>query len=173
MSSSRFRAFLLIPCLISVLLLGVSHARAQIEPGIGFGFGYYDASSNAVIHGVVETVEQNAYSCHWGATEVTLKTGEVTYVVQVGPTRFLTENNFSLAKGDDLRVRGFKFTCQGTTFLVAHDVTKGGKTPTVRDALGVPAWTQGKRGGSATEGWGSIRGRLCCGCRCLCWWPQG
>jgi hypothetical protein len=169
MTAYRVRALLLMSCLIPALLLGVPLMRAQAEPGLGFGPGYHDGPSNAVIHGVVATVEENAYSCHWGATEVTLKTGKGTFVVQMGPTRFLAQNNFSIARGDELNVRGFKFTCQGTTFLIARDVTKGGKTLTLRDALGVPSWAGRGMASGHIGNWGNVRGSLCCGCRCRCW----
>jgi hypothetical protein len=160
----------MMPCLLAVPLLVVSQVRAQVGRGMGFGAGYYDGPSNMVIHGVVETVEDNAYNCRWGATELTLKADRVTYVVQLGPTRFLSHNNFSIAKGDELSVTGFNFTCQGTAFLVAREMTKGGKTLTLRNALGVPAWAGRGMGWSSTGGWRGGGGGLCCGCRCRCWW---
>lgn len=167
MTASRVRALLLMPCLLAAPLLVVSQVRAPMGPGMGIGPGYYDGPSNMVIHGVVETVEDNAYNCRWGATEVTLKADKGTYVVQLGPTPFLSQNNFRIAKGDGLRVSGFKFTCQGAAFLIAREVTKGGKTLTLRNALGVPAWAGRGMGWSSTNGW---QGGLCCGCRCRCWW---
>jgi hypothetical protein len=139
-------------------------------PGIGFGPGYYDGSSNMVIHGVVESVTDNAYNCRWGATEVTLKADKDTYVVQLGPTPFLSQNKFSIAKGDELSVTGFKFTCQGTAFLIVREVTKGGETLTLRNAQGVPAWAGRGMGWRSTSGWRGGGGGLCCGCRCRCWW---
>ena len=131
MTTSRVRVFLLMLCLLAAPLLVVSQVRGQMGPGMGIGPDYYDGSSSTVIRGVVETVEANAYNCHWGATEVTLKADKDTYIVQLGPTPFLSQNNFNIAKGDEVRVSGFKFTCQGTTFLIAQDVTKGGKTLTL------------------------------------------
>lgn len=173
MWTSRVRVFLLMLCLLAAPLLVVSQVRGQMGPGMGFGADYYDGSSNMVIRGIVAAVEENAYNCRWGATELTLKTGKQSYVVQVGPTRFLAKNNFRIAKGDELRVSGFEFTCQGTIFLVARDVTKGGKTLTLRNAQGVPAWAARGTGWNSTNGWGGGRGRLCCGCRCRCSWPEG
>jgi len=169
MGATLCRVIVLTSWLLASPLLAVSHVWAQMGAGREFGPDYYDGSSNAVIRGVVETVEPNAYSCHWGATEVTLKTGKDNYVVQVGPSAFLSQNHFSIAKGDELSVRGFKFTCQGNAFLVAREVTKEGKTLTLRDAQGVPAWAGRGKGWSQTASWGNVRGRLCCGCRCRCW----
>lgn len=173
MTTSRVRVLLLMLCLLAAPLLVVSQVRGQMGPGMGIGPDYYDGSSSTVIHGVVETVEANAYNCRWGATEVTLKADKDTYIVQLGPTPFLSQNNFNIAKGDELRVSGFKFTCQGTAFLIARDVSKGRKTLTLRNALGVPAWAGRGKGRSSPSGWGDVRGWPCCGCRCRCWWPKG
>lgn len=168
MTTSRLRV-LLMPCLLAAPLLVVSHVRAQTGPGMGFGPGYYDASSSMVIDGVVETVEHNAYNCRWGATEVTLKAEKVTYVVQLGPTLFLAQHNFRITDGDRLRVRGFKFTCQGTSFLIARDVTKRGKTLTLAKSPGLPARAVTGTSSRSDIEWFAGEGRLCCACRCLCW----
>ena len=173
MTNSQARVLLLIPCLLVASLMVVSQACAQMGQEMGIDPDYNDGSINTVIHGVVETVEVNAYNCRWGATEVTLKAGKDTYIVQLGPTTFLTQKDFNVAKGDELRVRGFKFTCQGSAFLIARDVTKGAQTLTLRNAQGVPAWAGRGKGGGSPGAWGNARGRLCCGCRCRCLWPEG
>jgi hypothetical protein len=173
MTAFRLRVLLLMPCLLALLVPVLSPVRAQMGQGMGIGPDYYDGSSSVVIHGVIETVEANAYNCRWGATELTLKAGRDTYIVQLGPTTFLAGNDFNIAKGDELRVSGFKFTCQGTAFLIAREVTKGGKTLTLRNAQGVPAWTGRGKGWNSPSGWGDVRGTPCCGCRCRCGWPRG
>jgi hypothetical protein len=168
-----FRYQILLPFgVFATALIIASLAWAQMGPGMRCGRGYYDASNETAIHGVVETVQENAAYCRWGGTEVTLKADKDTYVVQLGPTPFLSQNNFNIAKGDEVRVSGFKFTCQGTTFLIAQNVTKGSKTLTLRDAQGFPAWAGRGKGWSSPSGWGGVRGWLCCGCRCRCWWPK-
>ena len=169
MTTSRVRVLQLVLCLLGAPLLVVPRVRAQMGPGMGFGAGYFDDSNDTAIHGVVQTVEHNAYSCRWGATEVTLQADKDVYVVQLGPTHFLSRNNFSIAKGDELRVRGFRFTCQGTVFLVAREMTRGGRTLKLRDAQGTSAWAGRGMGWKSASSWPGVGVRLCCGCRCRCW----
>jgi hypothetical protein len=143
-------------------LLIVFQAGAQMGRGMGFCPGCYDSSNTAVIHGVVETVRNNASFCARGGTEVTLKTDKETYNVLLGPAAFLSQSNFAIAKGDELSVTGFHATFQGTPVLIAREVTKGERTLTLRDMQGYPAW--GGRGMGPRSygggGWGCAgRGR--------------
>ena len=87
---------------------------------------------------------------------VTLKTKQGSYDVRLGPTSFLLQNNFSLAKGDTLTVTGSKLSIEGATVLVAREVSRNGKTLTLRNAQGVPAWAGQGMGG---RNWGRGYGR--------------
>jgi hypothetical protein len=145
-----------VPALAGVLaamLLTASQAGAQMGPGMGFARGYYGAPSET-IHGTVETVQNNTSFCQWGGTEAALKTDKGTVNVILGPTPFLSQNNFSVAKGDELSVTGFNLAPQGTPYVIAREVSKGGATLTLRNAQGFPAWAGRGRG----MGWRAYSG---------------
>ena len=156
---------------LAATLLVAPRAWPQMGPGMGPGYGFYDSSTEIVARGVVEEVQNGVYPCPWVGTHVVLKTDKGTYDVRLGPTPFLSQNNFSIAKGDTLSVAGSKLSIQGTDFLIAREVTKDGKTLTLRNAQGFPAWA-----GRGMRGWGSYtgagpgwRGGCGCGWRCRRW----
>jgi hypothetical protein len=164
---SRNRILALAGALAAMLPL-VIRAGAQMGPRMGRGPGYYDPASETVIHGVVETVRDNASFCRWGGTEVALKTDKKTLTVSLGPTPFLSQSDFSVAKGDKLSVTGFEAGGQ-TPYLIAREVTKGDRTLTLRDAQGFPVWAGRGIGWRAHGGGRCGRGGPGCGCRCR-WW---
>lgn len=147
---NRNRMLVLTGMLAAMLLLALQ-ATAQMGRGRGFGASYYDASNETVIHGVVETVQNDAYFCRWGGTEVALRTEKGTYNVVLGPMPFLSQSNFRVAKGDELSVTGFQCGAQ-TSFLIAREVTKGDKTLTLRNAQGFPVWAGRGMGWRASSG---------------------
>lgn len=140
---------------VVVMLLAVAQVWPQVGPGMGYG-RLYDPATEITAHGVVEAVQHVSYRCRWGGTHVTLKTKQGTYDVRLGPTPFLSQNNFSLAKGDSVSVTASKLSVQGATVLVAREVRRNGKTLTLRNAQGVPAWAGRGMGG---RNWGRGYGR--------------
>jgi hypothetical protein len=145
-------------------LLAVTQVWPQMGPGMGSG-RFYNPSTEITVHGVVDAVQNVAYRCRWGGTHVTLKTEQRTYDVRLGPTLFLSQNNFSLAKGDTLSVTGSKLQVQGATVLVAREVSRNGKTLTLRNAQGFPAWA-GRGMGGRNWAQGRCRGFGGPGCGC-------
>jgi hypothetical protein len=151
-------------------LLVAPRAWPQMGPGMGYGPGLYDSSTEITVRGVVEEVQNSAYPGQWAGTHVSLKTDKGTYDVRLGPTPFLSQNNFSIAKGDTLSVAGSKLNIQETDFLIAREVTKDGKTLTLRNAQGFPAWAGRGMGRGAYTGAGpGWRGGCGCGWRCRRW----
>ncbi len=53
--------------------------------------------------------------------------------------------NFTFATGDQVEVIGSKVKMDGADAVLAREVKKGGKTLTLRNARGIPAWSKGKR----------------------------
>ena len=170
--TSRTGLFEIMAVLV-VVLLAESQAVAQMGPGMRMGRcrGYSGASTPVTVHGLVQSVNDSGYRCRWSVTEVTLKTDQGNYDVRLGPRPFLTQSNFTVAKGDELSVTGFRVGPAGTTFLIAQQVSKAGKTLTLRNAQGFPAWAgrgmgcgscRGRCGGGGGRGYGGA-GRGCCG----------
>ncbi len=153
---------------LAAISLVVSQAAAQMGPGMGFGRGCSGTTSET-IHGTIQSVQNNASFCRWGGTEVVLKTDKGTVNVVLGPTAFLTQNNFAVATGDELTVTGFNLTSQGAPYLIAGEVTKAGNTLTLRDTQGFPAWAGRGMGWRAGGGWRGGCGCPRCGGCCRGW----
>jgi hypothetical protein len=57
----------------------------------------------------------------------------------------LKEKEFNLEKGDQIVVTGATAEVGGSEALIAREVKKGDKTLVLRDAQGIPKWSQGRR----------------------------
>jgi hypothetical protein len=148
-----------------VTLLAVRPTAAQMGLGAGYRSGFYDPATEVTVHGVIEEAQSSSYPCWQGGVQVTLRTDKETDYVRVGPTFFLSENGFSLAKGDKLSVTGSKLSFQGSTILIAREISKDGKTLTLRNPQGFPTWAGP---GMAGRGYGRGCRRGCGGCGCGC-----
>lgn len=152
-----------------VLLLTAAFSLAQMGPGPGRGRGrgmrgpLYNTATEITVSGMVEEVQQitpqqraqgNAGTpmcgmCPrgWTGTHLSLKTGDSTMIVHVGPAPYLASKNFSVAKGDEVTITGSKVQYQGNDFLIAKEIKKGDQVLTLRDANGFPLWSGPRRGG--------------------------
>lgn len=62
--------------------------------------------------------------------------------IKLAPLWFLLENDFELASGDVVSVLAAPSNNTSDTYLYAIRITKGAASITLRDALGVPVWSQ-------------------------------
>ena len=130
-------------------------------PGRSMRGPLYDPSTETTVKGTVKEVQQltgkpipgssgtMSGTCPrgWSGTHLALTTDQGTLTVHVGPTAYLTSKNFSISKGDALIITGSKVQYQGSDFLIAREITKGGQVLTLRDTKGFPLWSGPHRGG--------------------------
>jgi hypothetical protein len=140
-----------------VLLFGAS-TLAQMGMGGGMGQGMhmpkYDRATAVIVQGTVQEVQEGMMQSgqngqmqgmgHMGL-HLVLKTNKETLMVFVGPSSFVKEKNFTFAKGDQIEVAGSKVKYDDSVALIAREIKKEGKTLTLRDENGVPAWSMGSR----------------------------
>jgi hypothetical protein len=104
----------------------------------------YDATQETVIEGTVVSYSAEAATPPIGA-HVILQTANGAIDLHLGGASYLQANNFSLAKGDSVRVVGVKSTTrQGSVFLV-RVLQKGGQSLILRTAKGTPLSFAGGR----------------------------
>jgi hypothetical protein len=159
---NRFYKKLVLLTVALSLLLTASHAIAQMGGGPGSGRSIrgplYKVSTETTLKGTVEEVQQLTAqtagsnqpmwgNCPrgWTGTHIVLKTDEGALTVHVGPSAFLSQKNFTLAKGDKVTITGSKLQYQGSDFLIAKEITKGDQVLTLRDANGFPLWAGARR----------------------------
>ena len=134
--------------MIAAAVLTLAAASALAQGGRGQGAGrMYNPATETTVKGTVEGVRQvSGPGGGPGGTHLILKTDKETLEVRLGPTTFLEKEKFTFAKGDQIEVTGSKVKIGGAEALIAREVKKDGKTLTLRDAQGVPAWSGGRRG---------------------------
>ncbi|MGC2112864.1 MAG: hypothetical protein WA655_25325 [Candidatus Korobacteraceae bacterium] len=101
----------------------------------------YDPKTEVTVKGTVEEVQQQQGKHGWMGTHLLLKTDSGSLDVHVGPSEYIAENHFSFAKGDKIEVTGSKGVMQNKDTLLAREIMKDGKTLTLRNAQGIPAWS--------------------------------
>ena len=125
---------------IAVVLACSSMALGQGR-GPGKGMSNYDPKTEVTVKGTVEEVQQQQGKHGWMGTHLLLKTNSGSLDVHVGPSEYISENHFSFAKGDEIEVTGSKVVMQNKDTLLAREIMKDGKTLTLRNAQGIPAWS--------------------------------
>ena len=130
---------------IGASLLMILPAAAQVAGNGMRRFPRYNPATEMTATGTVEDVQQRTRGGGRGGIHLTVKTKDGMLDVHLGPSRFLAEKQFSVAKGDVLEVTGSKVPYEGGEALVAREVKKGGETLTLRDASGIPLWSRGRR----------------------------
>lgn len=132
--------------ILSLLLgtLGIG-TQAQMGPGPGKHISNYDPKTEVTMSGTVDRVTQQTGRRGWAGTHLFLKTDQGAIEVHVGPTDYITSQQFSFAAGDILEVTGSKVTMQGKDALLAREIKKEGKTLVLRNAQGIPKWSRGRR----------------------------
>lgn len=129
--------------LLSLLVLPL--AFAQRGPGPGQWARMYNPANETTVKGTVEEVKNVAGRRGWNGTHLTLKTGDKAVDVHLGPSAYLKEKGFNLAKGDQIEVIGAKTDFQGSEAIIAREVKKGTETLVLRDTRGIPKWSRGWR----------------------------
>ena len=104
----------------------------QTQPGI-------DVTKQFVVEGAVAAVHL-AYGAQYPSIEIGGK------LIKLAPVWFLLENDFEIRAGDMVRVAAAPSTRPGDAYAYALSLlnTKTQASITLRDALGVPAWTGGQ-----------------------------
>ncbi len=128
-----------------IAVVGVT-SRLWAQRGRGGG-PLYDVKSEVKITGTVQEVQQFSGRSGGTGTHLVLSTDAGTLDVHVGPTAYIAQQQFSFAKGDSIEVLGSKINLSGTDTLLAREITKGGKTLSLRDKDGFPLWSGRGRGG--------------------------
>jgi len=137
----KFRSLILS---LLVGMLGMA-TQAQMGPGTGKQMSNYDPKSEVTLSGTVDRVTQQNGRSGWHGTHLLVKTDNGAIDVHVGPTDYITSQQFSFATGDVVEVTGSKVKMQDKDVLLAREIKKEGKTLVLRNAQGIPNWSRGRR----------------------------
>ena len=136
---------------VSLVIFSASFAGAQ---PMGQIMPRYDKSTETTITGTIEDVMQMTGTNPQGmsGTHLTVKTDAGTVLVFLGPSMYLEQQHFVLAKGDKLEVIGSRNKLPGGEGIMARQVKKGDRVLTLRNADGMPLWMQGRPGAPRQPG---------------------
>jgi hypothetical protein len=127
---------------LTLVFLTVAVVLAQVPRK---GMRNYDPSTEVTVKGTVEDVQQQQGRHGWNGTHLVLKTDTENLEVHVGPSSYLTEKQFSFAKGDQIEVVGSKVKLGAKDILIAREITKDSNKLVLRNAQGIPMWPRGRR----------------------------
>ncbi|MBZ5675691.1 MAG: hypothetical protein LAP61_15730 [Acidobacteriia bacterium] len=130
--------FISVSLAAGAFLLSAVLASAQ-GPHAAKNMRMYDPATETTLKGIIEAVTEQARGQMMG-THFTIKAGDETREVVLGPAKFITGKGFAFAKGDAVEVTGSKITMGAMEFVIAREVVKDGKTLTLRDKTGTPQW---------------------------------
>ena len=132
-----------IPVLLALLALlspAVTHAEGDAVKGRKPAKVKYDPSTVVTLSGTVLGEQRVESAKGQKGVRLVLKTADQQVSVHLGPESYVDRQKLKLAKGDEVTVKGSKFTYEDKFGVIAQTVTRGGETLVLRDAAGKPAW---------------------------------
>lgn len=120
---------------LSLLILGAVATTAAAQSG------QYDPAIEGSYGGIVTSVVSASGPDGTVGVHLNLKTATGTIVkVHLGPAVFIGMNNFFFFADDQILVKGAYVSHDGDVALWAREVSKEGKTLTLRGPDGTPRW---------------------------------
>lgn len=129
---------------LALTLCGVALAQATKSPASGTP--RYDARTETTVSGTVKEVLQVPAPGKSTGIHLVLQENSGTVEVHVGPSWYLKQQKYEVAKGDHIQVTGSKVRFQNADVILAREIKKGDNAWTLRDAQGFPMWAGKKRG---------------------------
>ena len=129
-----------------VLILALSMAcgsenQGGVGPGAGVGYDrMYDPKTVATVSGEVVSVDKITEGGASYGVSLTLRTGQGSILVYLGPGWFIEKQDLTFASKDQVEITGSQITSQGKPAIIAAQVQKGDKSLKLRDSAGIPAW---------------------------------
>jgi hypothetical protein len=122
----------------------LGEANAQGRRGQGKGMPQYDKSTEVNLRGTVEKVESQTGKWGWTGTHLVVRFEAETLTVHVGPSRYLVQEEFDFAVGDEIELTGSRVRVEEREILIAREIRKGDKVLRLRNEQGIPVWSRSR-----------------------------
>jgi len=122
------------------LSLAMSMAYAQRRKGQMHGMPRYDTATEVTLRGTITKVETHMGSMGWNGTHLVVSFDAETLNVHVGPSKYLDQQEFSFAPGQQIEVTGSRIKFEGSDVLIAREIKSGEKVLRLRDSQEFPVW---------------------------------
>jgi hypothetical protein len=116
--------------------------QAQADGGKKAAKAKYDPSKVVTVSGTVLGEQRVANGKGAKAVRLVLKVGDEQVSVHLGPDAWVDKQPVKFGRGDEVSVKGSKFTYENKYGLIAQSVTRGDSTLVLRDPAGKPAWNK-------------------------------
>jgi hypothetical protein len=132
-----------LPVLLLFAALSPRPVLAQVEPSAGKKPAKvrFDPTKVVTITGTVLGEQRVDHGKGTKGVRLVVKVGEEQVSVHLGPDAWVDHQKVRFARGDEVTVKGSRFTYDGGSGVIAQSVSRGGESLVVRDASGKPAWS--------------------------------
>jgi hypothetical protein len=121
---------------------GHGHGRGR-QGHRGLGNRMYNPDSVETITG--EVISVNQFTSNRGRSQgmyMQMRTGNETVSVHLGPAWYWQNQGMTIEPNDRIQVQGSRINRAGNSTMIAAQVHKGNQVMRLRDANGVPVWSQ-------------------------------
>ncbi len=131
----------------SILLLAAMLASppllARADPAAGGKppLVKFDPANVVTFTGTVLGVRRADHGKGVKSVHLVVKVGDGQLSVHIGPDAWVDRQTIQFAPGDEVEVKGSRFTYPGGAGIIAQSVTRGADTLVVRSASGKPSWS--------------------------------
>jgi hypothetical protein len=105
----------------------------------------FDPATVTTVEGEILEIQRIPRGRRHEGVHVILAMGAERLDVHLGPDSYVDRQTLKLAKGDRVEVKGSRKTLDGSAVIIAQEVRRGDERLVLRDAVGVPAWSRGRR----------------------------
>jgi len=126
---------------LAAIVPAPAFGQAEAPPARKPAMVKFDPATVVSVSGTVLGERRTDHGKGMKSVHLILKVGEDQVSVHLGPDTWVDRQDIKFAEGDELTVKGSKFTYGGNYGLIAQSVKRGDATLTVRSAAGKPAWS--------------------------------
>jgi DNA/RNA endonuclease YhcR with UshA esterase domain len=128
----------LVAMMIALIAPAITHAEA--DGGKKAGKARYDPAKVVTVKGTVLGEQKVDNGKGAKAVRLVLKVGDDQVSVHLGPDSWVDKQALKFTRGDEVTVKGSKFTYENKYGLIAQVITRGDASMVLRDGSGKPAW---------------------------------
>jgi len=110
------------------------------QPALGGALPVLPEDLETIEGRIAKIINRTRHGEAGGMVDVRLHHDTQVTLIRLAPAAYLREKDFSLRKGEELSVTGYRMTTVDGKLFVAEEVRKGKRSLRLRDSPGKPVW---------------------------------